>query len=148
MDVARPQHLYAVDPWYLAEAEWTWARGHRSTVLGLAGALRRSRTAVAAGGVEIRIAFDTDFLRGLDDHHLDWAYIDTTHEYDQTREELELLERKVRARGIVAGDDWQTEPGHRHYGVKRAIDEFVAAGRAQLVRVDEPIHQWAIELPA
>jgi hypothetical protein len=146
-EVTRPVRLYAVDPWYLAEPEWTWARGHRSTVLGLAGALRRSRRAIEDGIVEVRVAFDTDFLADLDDAHLDWAYVDTTHQYEHTCAELDLLARKVRPGGIVAGDDWQTDPHHRHHGVKRAVDEFVSAGRAVVVGVDEALHQWAIRLP-
>jgi hypothetical protein len=145
--IARPTRLYAVDPWYRAEPEWTWARGRRSTVLGLAGAMRRSHRAIEAGTVEVRVEFDTEFLRELPDAHLDWVYVDTTHQYEHTCDELALLAHKVRAGGVIAGDDWQTDPSHRHHGVKRAVDEFVAGGRAQLVRVDETIHQWAVRLP-
>ncbi len=147
VDVARPALLYAVDPWYRLEPSWEWACGHRSTSLGLASAVRRSHRAIDAGIVQVRVEFDIAFLEGLTDADLDWAYVDTTHQYDETCRELDLLAGKVRPGGVVAGDDWQTDPAHRHHGVKRAVDEFVAAGRGELLRVDEPIHQWAVALP-
>jgi len=46
-------------------------------------------------------------LTRMPDEHLDWAYLDTTHQYDQTATELQLLKQKVKPGGIIAGDDWR-----------------------------------------
>ena len=146
VDVAQPTRLYAVDPWYRLDPSWTWARGHRSTALGLASALRRSHDAIDAGVVQICVEFDDAFLAALPDASLDWAYLDTTHQYDDTVRELDLLARKVRRGGVIAGDDWHSDPTHRHYGVKRAVDEFVGQRGGEPARVDEAIHQWAVVL--
>lgn len=70
------------------------------------------------------------WLGSISDASLDWAYVDTVHTYETTRDELLLLARKLKPTGIIAGHDYHDEPWAE---VKRAVDEFVAAG------------QWRIE---
>ena len=58
------------------------------------------------------------------DDFFDWVYLDTTHEYGHTRDELEILRTKVKPSGVIAGDDWHEDPAHLHHGVCRAVREF------------------------
>jgi len=59
-----------------------------------------------------------DFLSGLEDNSLDCVYIDTTHEYEMTREELMTSRPKVKPGGWITGHDYNVS------SVARAVDEF------------------------
>lgn len=142
----RPKHMYVVDPWYLLGPEWKWAAGNRSTVAGLARVVKHLRPWLENQTATLVVADDREFLAGLEDGALDWAYIDTSHEYAHTVDELSLLQRKIRAGGVVAGDDWQSDVRHRHHGVAKAVREFVEREGAELILADDLTHQWAIQI--
>lgn len=135
--------LYAVDPWYLLGAEWDWAAGDKSTVGGLVRTLKRAERHIQSGRAEVVISDDCEWLAGLPDDHLDWAYVDSSHEYEHTLRELDLLVSKVKTDGVIAGDDWNPDPGHRHHGVTKAVNEFEAQGLVAVFMTDEPTKQWA-----
>ena len=143
----KPTMLYVVDPWYLLGPQWDWAAGDKSTVNALATTIRRLRPALETGRAEVVVADDLVFLAGLEDHALDWVYLDSSHMYEHTTKELELLTRKVKPGGVIAGDDWQPDPSHSHHGVCRAVSEFHAAGRLELSYANGDDHQWAARVP-
>jgi hypothetical protein len=70
-----------------------------STVRALAGVIRDFESELSCGQVVLNIEYDQDFLAPLPDAYFDWVYLDTTHEYEQTRLELQLLRRKVKPSG-------------------------------------------------
>lgn len=147
VDWLNPKKLYAVDPWYLLGPTWEWAAGDKSTVNALARTIRRLRPAIETGQVEVVVQDDLVFLSELPDGALNWVYLDSSHMYDHTVKELELLIRKVKPGGIIAGDDWQPDPQHRHYGVCKAVREFESAGHLNLIYTDSSNHQWASKIP-
>jgi len=142
-----PKKLYVVDPWYLLGPSWEWAAGDKSTVNALARTLRRIRSGLETGQAEVVVSDDLKFLADLPDGALDWVYLDTSHMYDHTLKELDLLVHKVRHGGIIAGDDWQPDPGNRHHGVCKAVREFHAASRLELFYENASNHQWAAKVP-
>ena len=144
----KPTHLYVVDPWYLLGPTWDWAAGDRSTVAGLRTVIKRLKPHLEAGTAEVVIADDREFLASLPDGRLDWVYVDSSHAYEHTVQELELLVTKVRPGGVIAGDDWQPDPTDRHHGVCRAVREFADAGRIELFHSDHRTRQWAARTPA
>ena len=54
-----------------------------------------------------------------DDNSLDFVFIDSSHEYEETLAELKAWYPKVKSGGIFAGHDYPCWPG-----VKQAVDEF------------------------
>lgn len=141
----RPSRLHLMDPWYLAGAEWEYQIPNRSTVDALIGVLRQFRDELPSGAVQLHIGFDLDLLPGFPDHYFDWVYLDTTHKYDQTRDELQILKHKLKPNGILAGDDWHAEPEHVHYGVCVALREFVASEPWEFLYAGEEWDlQWAL----
>lgn len=144
IDVLRPELIHIVDPWFLLGPSWDWAGGDKSTVNGLRRVLRSMRQELEGGRATIAIADDREFLASLPDAHLDWVYVDTSHAYAHTLEELVLLRRKVRTGGVIAGDDWQAAEDHPHHGVCRAVREHVDMGGLSLVLADDKTHQWAV----
>lgn len=128
-----PKKLYAVDPWYRLSAEWPWASGDKSTVKALIAILDEYQSEIAAKLVEPRVEYSIEFLAGLSDNSLDWVYIDSSHQYEETARELSLCERKIKKGGFIIGDDYVSDPAHRHHGVFKAVNEFAAAGKIELL---------------
>jgi Methyltransferase domain len=144
LQASEAERLHLVDPWYLLTPEWHWGVGDRSTVNALCRILQRFRTEIEAGRVVVHVGNDLDVLRRMTDHSLDWAYLDSSHAYEHTVEELALLDRKVRPGGVIAGDDWQPDPDHPHHGVRRAVTEFLHGNGYELRYADADNRQWAI----
>jgi hypothetical protein len=79
----------------------------------------------------------------MPDHSLDWAYVDSSHAYDHTVQELALLDRKVRSGGVIAGDDWQPDPDHPIMA-STAPSRSSSRRRLELRFADAGNRQWAI----
>lgn len=145
---ARPRKAYFVDPWGLAHGarfpDWGRYTAYGRLTTDDAEALARARIAAAAGDAEttIVVGYSTDFLESLPDDTLDWVYLDSSHSYAGTRDELALLSHKLKPGGIVAGDDWHADRGHRHAGVAQAVEEAVDEGRFALLGAFDEM-QWA-----
>ena len=73
-------------------------------------------------------ADSVEWLRQVGAGTLDWVYVDTTHEYERTREELYAALRAVRNGGWICGHDFS----RAFPGVVRAVTEFVREQRLRL----------------
>ena len=61
------------------------------------------------------------FLKQFPDEYFDFIYIDTTHQYTQTKNELNIAFEKAKPNGIIAGHDYNST----HFNeVCIAVDEF------------------------
>lgn len=140
----RPLRLHLIDPWYLLGEKWTWATTNQSTNKALRNILYWFQKDLAQRKIILNIGFDEDVLGTLPDHYFDWVYLDTSHSYDHTKRELELLHRKVKPDGIILGDDWFTEPGHKFFGQYRAIQEFIEEKGYRMIYASDDDHQFAI----
>jgi hypothetical protein len=138
-----PNRLHLVDPWWKYEANWHWAVGDTSSVRSLGALLIALESEIASGKVELHIGTSLSTLEAFEDNYLDWAYVDSTHAYEQTKAELALLRRKVKPGGIIAGDDWREHPEHPHHGVFRAVTEFLIEEPSYRLIFKEDA-QWAI----
>lgn len=145
---ARPRKAYFVDPWGLAHGthfpDWGRYTAFGRLATQDAERLARARIAAASGDTEttVVVGYSTDFLASIPDEALDWVYLDSSHSYAGTRDELALLSHKLKPGGIVAGDDWHDDRGHRHAGVAQAVQEAVAEGRFTLLGAYDAM-QWA-----
>jgi hypothetical protein len=139
----QPRRLHLVDPWWKYEPRWHWAVGDKSSVRSLGALVIALEKEIASGKVELHVGDSVSALADFEDASLDWAYVDSTHTYEHTKAELELLKRKVRPEGIIAGDDWREDPQHRHHGVCRAVREFLAAQPSYRLVFRESA-QWAL----
>ena len=77
-------------------------------------------------GVEINIGLSTEVVKDFNDNYFDLVYIDTSHSYKTTIEELELYSEKVKIDGVIAGHDYilGNWNGMIRYGVIEAVHEF------------------------
>ena len=140
----KPSKLHLVDPWFRLSGTWEWAAGNPSTVDAVANLCKTWKPQIERQEIELHIDFDTDVLPRFDDHYFDWVYIDSSHQYEETVKELQILTAKMKPDGVIAGDDWRPDPSHRHHGVCRAVREFVDASDYSLILADEPTAQWAL----
>ena len=145
-EVAAPSKLYLVDPWGKMGETFGWGREYTNF-----GALR---TADARREAELRAArWGTGEVVVIEDHYpscsdrivdqLDWAYLDASHHYEATVQELDAIAAQVRPDGQILGDDWHAAPGHQHHGVFRAVQDFCRRTDWRIVAAG-PGAQWCI----
>jgi hypothetical protein len=140
----KPRKLYLIDPWYRQGKCWTWGDGNRNIVDALCTVLHETEDDLVSGRAVLVVDDDLTALAKMPNGHLDWAYLDTNHKYEQSVKELQLLNVKVKAGGTIAGDDWQADPSHKHHGLCRALQEFVDREGYRNLDVDPESTQWAI----
>ena len=71
--------------------------------------------------IEIVKKDSISFLQHFPDNYFDFIYIDTSHQYEHTKIELNLSLNKIKKGGIISGHDYNK---YRFEGVVRAVDEF------------------------
>src|SRR5580658_1093445 len=97
LEAARPARLYLVDPWWVGYGEYypDWGEYTDNGQLRTRDAYQRAVTCVRGASFKTEVKFcvdrSADWLRSLEDEHLDWVYLDSTHQYQDTIQELGLL---------------------------------------------------------
>jgi hypothetical protein len=143
-----PRELYLVDPWDIAYGanypNWGDYTEHGALTTARAFAETISRT---TSGRKTKVSVVKDFsaawLATMPDGYFDWIYLDSTHTYDDTRQELALSARKVKPEGVICGHDFEIRRNELHHGVFRAVIEFVRQGEYELIWAG-PQQQWAL----
>ncbi|WP_346862599.1 class I SAM-dependent methyltransferase [uncultured Draconibacterium sp.] len=141
----KAKKLHLIDLWYLLAPKWTWAQGNQSTVDALRRILKIFKKEIESERVIIHVGDDIEILKSFPNNYFDWVYIDSSHAYDHTKQELLLLEQKVKPEGVISGDDWRPDKNHPHHGVFKAVTEFIADRDYQIIYADEQNLQWAIK---
>lgn len=144
--IARPRKLYLIDPWRILGTTFGWGDAYtnddRLTTDGArAEALARAARHPATEAVALEGYYP--LAPGRIAEALDFAYLDASHQYRNTLNELHHLDRQVAPTGLILGDDWAPDPAARHHGVFRAVQEFVATGAWQILAAG-PGGQWAL----
>lgn len=116
LDKCKPSKLYLIDAW---KGE-RWEQYYDVVK-------EKFKNQINENQVEIMRGYSTEVLNSFKDNELDWAYIDTVHDYKTTKEELELCHMKVKKGGFICGHDYTNyNIGSRiEYGVWAAVNEFV-----------------------
>ncbi len=149
--IVQPRELHLIDPWWKVIGEFygEWSRYHNqgellSTRKAYEQAVARVKAVDQAGVAVFHVSDDLTCLAQFEDNYFDWLYIDSSHQYAHTKQELELARCKVKPNGIIAGHDWYADPTHVHHGVYRAVQEFCQQYGWQLTHRDRHT-QWAIQ---
>lgn len=145
LDVAQPTTLHLIDPWTLLGADWiSFGVWGPTTSEALATVQQRYADEITTGRVVVHVADDLQLLPTFDDHSLDFAYVDTIHNYGQVMAELHILKMKVKPSGVIAGDDWVSDPKHPSYGVSQAVQDFADAEGYEILYTSDDDAQFAI----
>lgn len=81
---------------------------------------------IKRGQVVIRQQMSHLALEEVEDKSLDWVFIDTDHNYETARIELDVAARKVAEEGLIILHDYILYSYHenRAYGIVKAVNEF------------------------
>lgn len=132
--------LWMVDPWETGGSHETMPK----SIAEMRAAYREAMdlTAFASERRRVRTMTSEQATILLADRLLDFAFIDAEHTYECVRQDCGLWFPKVREGGLLCGHDYDGK-GDRSgkFGVKRAVDEFVAVvGRE--VHVERGLIWW------
>jgi hypothetical protein len=145
IDTISPQRLHLIDPWYLMGKEWDWAQDQKSTIFALTNIIREFEKELISQQVILHIGYDFDVLPSFPDSYFDWVYLDTSHSYEHTLLELELISNKLKPTGVIVGDDWYPDPSQLHHGVFRAVKDFLSKNQDFKEVYSSPKDkQWAL----
>ncbi|HEX3981817.1 MAG TPA: class I SAM-dependent methyltransferase, partial [Acidimicrobiales bacterium] len=102
----RPSELHLIDVWWELHGEFFPMWGGAYTEFGQLSTRQAYEEVLAI--VErlqedckttVHVGDDLSILAGFPDQYFDWVYLDTSHQYEQTLKELEILAQKVKAKG-------------------------------------------------
>jgi hypothetical protein len=141
--VTAPRELHLIDGWWTLYGERypDWGAYTDYGTLGTRDAYEEAKRRTEGMPVQFHVGDDLELLAGFPDAHFDWVYLDTTHEYEQTLAELEVLRHKVRS--VIAGDDWKEDPADPHHGLSAAVQDFCGRHGWRMGPIDA-FAQWSI----
>jgi len=115
LELCSPKELHLIDAWDSERFE----KGYEKVK-------NRFEEQITSGIVKIHRGFSTDRLLDFEDKELDFAYIDTVHDYDTTWQELLLCNKKVKDDGFICGHDYTKFNVYSgcYYGVYDAVNRF------------------------
>ena len=125
LEITAPDSLHLIDVWN--------SRRYGTDLFKEVTA--RFKGQIYEGLIQIHRELSTDAAEDFEDDYFDWIYIDTTHSYDMTQEELERYAPKVKLDGILAGHDYTMGnwDSLNRYGVIEAVHEFCVKHAWELV---------------
>ncbi len=112
---AAPSKLHLLDAWALDR----YSEGKRKVEEAFSAE-------IASGAVALNQGYSTQMLETFPDGYFDWVYIDTSHAYRLTSQELLISSKKVKPRGRILGHDFTSGNVITPvpYGVIEACNEF------------------------
>jgi len=149
----RPAKLHLIDPWAFQGGEpyrEAWYGGKLAADQNAmdrlhAGVVGRFAREIAAEVVEVHRCASTEAAGRFPVGYFDWVYVDGNHLYEVVRADLELYDPKLKAGGLLAGDDYGL-PGWWQDGVTRAVDEFVPGAGYEVVTL--AANQFVLRKPS
>ena len=116
LSINTPKKLHLIDFW----GSKRYNQNKRKSVE------KRFSNNIKSNQVEINLGLSTNVVENFKENYFDWIYIDTSHSYKTTIEELESYRKKIKKGGIIAGHDYilGNWNGLVRYGVIEAVHEF------------------------
>ena len=134
----RPKRLHLVDPWrFMPDKPKAIYGGREATSQADMDAiyeqvLEHFEDERRQGRAVVHRQTSVDAAPAIADGSLDWVYVDGDHTYDAVRNDLAAWAPKLKPGGLMTGDDYGSY-GWWEGGVQRAVDEFVAARRPEVL---------------
>lgn len=76
--------------------------------------------------------------------YFDWVYLDSAHNYYHTKNELDIVSKKIKPLGIIIGHDGQPSSEHINHRVYEAVKKFCLKTSWKIVYID-PHTQWFLK---
>jgi hypothetical protein len=120
LEIVHPQELHLIDPWaFQPSYPNRWYGGGLAQTPNEMDQIYADvvRDLGSDPAVRIHRGFSHQVVDEFPDAYFDWVYVDGNHSYEFVRKDLLRYWPKIRAGGLLAGDDYRKD-------VKRAVDEF------------------------
>lgn len=116
IEICNPKTLHLIDV-------WGTKRYNQNKKISVENQFKNQ---IYNGQIKINIGLSTEVVNQFQDEYFDWIYIDTTHSYNTTKQELESYRSKIKKNGIIAGHDFIIGNWDKmvKYGVIEAVYEF------------------------
>jgi hypothetical protein len=143
----KPQELHLIDAWWtlFGDRYPNWGAytdfGELKTRTAYEDCRRVVRRYARGSRVRIHVGDDLEILESFADRHFDWVYLDSSHQYQHTRDELAVLDKKVKE--VITGDDLVEDETSVNHGLSVAVKEFCALSDWRLESVDA-FGQWRL----
>lgn len=146
-EYVNPRKIFLIDPWTLLGETFGWGKGAYLNGGELTTELAQQETTLRCAQhpkTECHIieGFYPDCADVIDEP-LDWAYLDASHRFDDTYNEVKALSKQVKPCGVILGDDWRPDPNSFQHGVYRAVQKFTSETDWEIVMCG-PAGQWMI----
>jgi hypothetical protein len=149
LKLARPRELHLIDGWWALYGDRfpDWGEytdfGNLSTHAAYEEAVAIVEKARGSTACEFHVGDDRTVLPQFPDGYFDWVYLDSSHDYEPTLEELEILRTKVKLGGLITGDDYHPDPSHHHHELYQAVHSFCDRHGWE-VKASDRFGQWSI----
>jgi len=147
-----PKRLFLVDPWTTAGKKYNWGDiaytnfNQLTSSQALRDTQRRMKPFQHSSAVhfveQTLEEFCTNFL-SCHSELLDFAYLDTSHTYEDTISQLSMIDTVIKKKGVILGDDWHPDVSNKHHGVFRAVNDFIRMNSYQIVAAG-PANQFCL----
>ena len=132
LDYCKPKRLHLIDFW-----------GNKRYNKKVEDFVRNNlKNEINNSTVVINKGLSTQVLRSCKDNYFDWVYLDTSHTYETTISELNILHKKIKENGIIAGHDYVTRSrtDAMKYGVIEAVHQFCIEKNYELIFISLEWH--------
>ena len=113
LKITQPKLLILIDTWDSDNRKYNFVN-------------KRFTQEMDSGKIKIIRGRSEKEIQKFSNEYFDWIYIDTTHAYSQTLQELELCRLKVKQGGVIAGHDYCQGNINKAipYGIVLAVNKF------------------------
>jgi hypothetical protein len=136
--------LYLIDPWYRLKPFWGDRRPENSAVEAFIYLLTIYKEEIENQEVEVVPEFSVQFLKSKPENYFDWIYLDASHRYESTIEEIKAALYCIKDSGYLLGDDYDPDPSSNQHGVFLAVNEVIKEYGFDLVL--NASRQWGIKV--
>lgn len=135
-EITKPKELHLVDVWDSISDPWPSREQQSENYTQI---LQTFEAAISKRQIIVNKGDDISYLLSLPDNYLDWIYIDSSHAYEHTLQELITSDLKVKPGGFICGHDYvDNQFGRRSgFGVIKAVNQFINTSDWRLIYLTE-----------
>jgi predicted O-methyltransferase YrrM len=113
----KPQKLHLIDPWDSPIEIYSEAALDEINI--------KFQEQINNSTVIVNRGYSHNVIGSFRDEYFDWVYIDAAHDYDNVKQDLECIWRKMKKGGYICGHDYVNwASSEDRYGVTEAVNEF------------------------
>ena len=94
--------------------------------------------------IEVHKGYSYEILEGFPDQYFDCVYVDSEHDYETTKKELDLCKNKVKEEGLIGLHDyiWGDFVYKTIYGVIEAVNNFCLEENYEIIYLTLEYHMY------